>query len=286
MNAPWFCRAITTCCFVFVWAGIVFAQAPSPSAAAADRQAAVAIVQQIQRADYEGNRQALAKLFSDLLPFVDSPEISSRVRYWRGFAKWRRAINGANETTTPSDLVQDLTDGTAEFAAALQLDPGFVDAKIGAASCMIFRMFFEGTFNNIANMERVRATMAPPMCLLQEAQDAAPENPRLLWVIGPNEWTTPPASTGQAKALETYRRGLKDARAQRGTITDPLEPSWGEPELLMNLAWANLHRVEPDLDAAEQYASEALKLVPNWHYVRDILLPQIQHARANQKKSN
>jgi len=34
-----------------------------------------------------------------------------------------------------------------------------------------------------------------------------------------------------------------------------------------------------DADAAERDARAALKLVPNWHYVRDILLPQILAAR-------
>lgn len=284
-----FKTALRRCCISLLLtggAGSVRAQVPSSSVSevsAADRQAAIAVVTQIQRADYEGNREALNKLYDDLLPLVDKPEVASRVRYWRGFAKWRRAINGANETPTPTDLVKDLTDGTSEFAAALQLDPGFVDARVGAASCMTFRLFFEGAFTNITDMARVRAMMAPAARLLKEAQDAAPDNPRLLWVVGPNEWSTPPAGTGQPKAFETYQRGLKDARAQRGTITDPLEPSWGEPELLMNLAWSYLHRSEPDLDAAERYANEALKLAPYWHYVRDILVPQIRQAKAMRK---
>jgi hypothetical protein len=47
----------------------------------------------------------------------------------------------------------------------------------------------------------------------------------------------------------------------------------------MNLAYSNLNRSTPDLDAAERYAQSALKLVPYWHYVRDILLPQIQQAK-------
>ena len=54
----------------------------------------------------------------------------------------------------------------------------------------------------------------------------------------------------------------------------------GEPELLMNLAWSNLNRTTPDLNAAEQDAHAALKLVPNWHYVRDLLMPQIRTAQA------
>jgi len=47
----------------------------------------------------------------------------------------------------------------------------------------------------------------------------------------------------------------------------------------MNLAWSYLNRTEPDLAAAEDNARAALKLVPYWHYVRDILLPQIAAAK-------
>ena len=61
--------------------------------------------------------------------------------------------------------------------------------------------------------------------------------------------------------------------------SDPLEPRWGEAELLMNLAWSELNRKEPDLDAAEKYAHAALELVPYWHYVRDILMVQIREAK-------
>ena len=80
--------------------------------------------------------------------------------------------------------------------------------------------------------------------------------------------------------METYQKGLEAARKRQGMASDPLEPTWGEPELLMNLAWSNLNRTTPDLKAAEQYAQAALKLVPYWHYVRDILMPQIRAAQA------
>jgi len=79
--------------------------------------------------------------------------------------------------------------------------------------------------------------------------------------------------------MEMDKKGLEAARKQNGVTGDPLEPSWGEAELLAALAWANLHRTPPDLDAAEQYAHSALVLVPYWHYVRDILMPQIQEAK-------
>lgn len=47
----------------------------------------------------------------------------------------------------------------------------------------------------------------------------------------------------------------------------------------MSLSFANLHKNPPDFDAAKGYAESALALVPYWHYVRDILLGQIQRAR-------
>jgi hypothetical protein len=47
----------------------------------------------------------------------------------------------------------------------------------------------------------------------------------------------------------------------------------------MSIAWSHLNDAPPDLDAAESDARAALVLVPNWHYVRDILLPQIGAAR-------
>jgi hypothetical protein len=241
----------------------------------------VKIVTQIERADYEGDRAALNQLYDQLVPFVDEPKFASRVRYWRGFAKWRRAINGFGETPTPKDLSEDLTDAEGEFDAAIQRDPGFVDAKVGAASCVLNRLFLEGVFKNEKDPQRLKEILTPASTLLNEAKTAAPDNPRLLWVVGPNQWSTPrERGGGQEKAIATYEKGLDVIRQHKEGANDPLEPTWGEPELLMSLAWSNLNRTTPDLKAAEQYAQAALKLVPYWHYVRDMLIPQIRSAQA------
>jgi hypothetical protein len=48
----------------------------------------------------------------------------------------------------------------------------------------------------------------------------------------------------------------------------------------MNRAWSNLHSTTPDLKDAQIDATAALTLIPYWHYVRDILTPQIQQAQA------
>jgi uncharacterized protein len=240
------------------------------------RDSIIRIVTQIQRADYEGDRPTLRRLHDELAPIPEDNRLASRVLYWRGFALWRRAINGFNESPTPTDLEGDLTQAVTEFKGAIAGDPAFVEPKIGAASSLGYLMY----------LHRKDPTVVPELLqqlspLLKEAMATAPDNPRLLWVLGPIRWSSPPErGGGQDKAFEIYDKGLEAVRSQRRGVVDPLEPSWGEPELLMNLAWSNLNRAAPDLKAADQYAQAALKLVPYWHYVRDILMPQIQAAQA------
>jgi tetratricopeptide (TPR) repeat protein len=246
------------------------AQAVDPS-----REQVIKIIGQIQRADYEGDRAALKRLYEELTPVEQGTKLASRVRYWRGFALWRRAMNGFNESVDPKQLGEDLRQAVSEFDEALRIDPGFVDAKVGAVSCLSNLIFLDQ--KDAARVQDLAAQAAP---LRKEAEAAEPENPRLLWVLGPICWYAPPErGCSQDKAIEMERKGLEAARKQQRVTSDPLEPSWGEPELLAALAWTNLHRTAPDLNAAEQYARSALKLVPYWHYVRDILIPQIQEAK-------
>src|SRR5215471_11517373 len=81
-----------------------------------------AIVAQILRADYEGDRAAMQKGFDNLAPFMEQKEIASRVRYWRGFAQWRRAINGFNDAVDAKEQEKDLNTALDEFKIALEKD--------------------------------------------------------------------------------------------------------------------------------------------------------------------
>ncbi len=247
-------------------------------AASQSRDSAIRIVEQIKRADYEGDRSSLKRLHDELTPAPDNKALASRELYWKGFALWRRAINGFNESPTPKDLEEDLSGAIADFNQSLAQDPAFVDSKIAEGSCYGYLMYL-----NMKDPARMQEMIQHSSPLLKEAMAAAPDNPRLLWVLGPIRWSSPPErGGGQDKAFELYNRGLDIVR-KSPAATAPLEPSWGEPELLMNRAWSNLHRTPPDLKAAQADAAAALSLVPYCHYVRDILIPQIQDAQAKSR---
>lgn len=239
------------------------------------------IVAQILRADYEGNRAAMQKGFDDLKPFMEDKEVASRIRYWRGFAQWRQAINGFNDSVDPKELEQNLKAALDEFRISMEQDPKFVDAKVGTISCLGYLAFM-----NRKDQARAKELVGEIMPLVKQADEMAPDNPRLIWVHGPILWNTPPErGGGQDKAIANYQRGLEVCSKIKAS-DDQLEPSWGKPELMMSLAYSYANETTPDLEAAERNARAALEIVPYWHYVRDVLLPQILAAKAKRNNSS
>ena len=256
-------------------AAIVLALSCANATSINDRhEQACGIVLQIRRADYAGDQIAMQKGYDDLKAFLEDKEIASRIRYWRGFAQWRRAINGFNDAVDPKALEQDLNTAIDEFKAAIELDPKFVDAKVGIISSLGFLLFADRQ-DEARRKERIEQILA----LEKEAREMAPDNPRLIWVQGPILWNRPPErGGGQNKAIQNYQRGL-EIFSNTKTSGDPLEPSWGKPEMMMSLAYCYLNAKSADLSAAERYPRSALEIVPYWHYTGDILLPQILAAK-------
>jgi len=112
--------------FGLLSSSVTAAQSASPHAS---KDEALKIVHQIQQADFEGNQAAMQRGYDALAPFTSDPQLASRVLYWRGFAQWRRAINGFNDNVDPKELEQDLNQAVADFKASAAADPAFLDAK-------------------------------------------------------------------------------------------------------------------------------------------------------------
>lgn len=259
---------------------LVSAVTRSPATAVDARDTAVAIVTRILRADFENDRPALRRLHDELGALPLDATSTAYVRYWQGFALWRKAINAFNESRIDApEIERDLQGAIRAFEDAKTKDAHMVDADIGASSCWGLLAFL-----NRSDAARAREFVGPAQRLLDESLAAAPDNPRLLWVLGQRRWIGPPDSprseidARQATSQATYERGLALVQEQ-GTPEDSLEPRWGEAELSMSLAWVNLNRRMPDLEAAERHAQSALALAPTWHYVRDILMRQIREAK-------
>src|SRR5690348_162972 len=103
------------------------AASPSPAPEAAVRLGELA--RAVMSADYRGDRAELARLEGELGRLGDGP-LSEYRDYWRGFALWRRAMNGFNETPTPGDLTPDLEKALSRFQASLARRPDWMEVRL------------------------------------------------------------------------------------------------------------------------------------------------------------
>jgi hypothetical protein len=233
-----------------------------------------ALVAQVRSADYRGDRPALARLDAELAKLPDGT-LSDYRDYWRGFALWRRALNGFNEKPMPDDLTADVQGAIARFQSALAKHPDWIEAKLALVGCWGNLIYLTGN-----DAEKRKAILEEAGPTFKFIMANAGDNPRALWIKGGMEMAAPPPTGGDfAKAAATLRYGVacawREALANRDAA--PWVPSWGGPENLMNLAFAySRDPKSPDRAAALAYAEGALTAVPEWHAVRDVLLPKIE----------
>lgn len=222
-------------------------------------------------ADYRGDRAELARRADELTAGRKGRRDAHR-EYWIAFAWWRRGINGFNETPPPADLRPDFEKGAAHARAALAADPSLEDARGALAGCLVGQFYVQPA----PDAER-RAALARELTeVMKTLAENGPGNPRSLWMVGGSQAFAPKPDV--ARAAETYRRGLAAARAEALSAPgrEAWKPSWGAPELLMSLAYLYAFGPSPDKRVALAYADGALSMAPEWHYVKDILIPKIE----------
>ncbi len=220
----------------------------------------------VMAADYRANLEELARLRDELSPWRNDREVGYLAHYWSGFASWRLAINGANHEMKVEELTTNLKKAATEFYSAMRLKDDFADAYAAAALVNSW----------VAMMVDLEERLSLARALITRGTALDPENPRVLWTKGAFLLYAPQSQGGSIPgAIEVYRRMLKEAD-RRGVNAESPCPDWGKPEALMSLAYAHTRLTPPDLRSARDEASAALKLEPEWSYVRDNLLPQIE----------
>jgi hypothetical protein len=236
-----------------------------------------ALAREVLAADYRGDRAELGRLDVELGKVPDGTLAEYR-DYWRGFARWRRAINGFNETPTPTDLSSDLETAVGHFRSSLARRPDWIEGKLALAGCWGNLLYLAGK-----DEAKRRALLDEAIPTFRWLMQNAGDNPRALWIKGGMEMSAPPPTGGDfVKAAATLEHGVASAWREATSEPEPpgWEPRWGGPENLMDLAYLYSHAPQKDRRAALAYAQGALTAVPSWHYVRDVLLPQIEHLEA------
>ena len=123
---------------------VAFAALAPPAPAAQNPEARLAeLAAAVLNADYRGDRPALASLEAEL-GRLDVPTRVEYRDYWRGFALWRRAMNGFNEKPAPDDLASDLEKAVARFKASQEVRPEWIEAKLAMVGCWGSLLYLAG----------------------------------------------------------------------------------------------------------------------------------------------
>ena len=254
-----------------------------------DAQRLREIKAKLMSADYRADLEELSRGREMLTTLKAHPTLGYLACYWSGFAGIRLAMNGANRQMPPVEMERNLMAALRDSEESLRFKEDFADAHVSAgqiASWMASIVMRRGDpaamqkykeKGTDALSEETRAWIDRTWKHLKRAKELAPKNPREPWVEAVI-WYNVPAERGgsQEKAAAMYREAVSLARAER--VSDPLWPDWGEPEALMSLSYCLLHRATPDLAGAKDAADAALRLRPDWYYLREVLRPQIEEA--------
>ena len=245
------------------------------ASAAAARQSRVerklvAIKAEAMSADYRADLPKLEVLRSRAAELSSDPKLGYLANYWSGFASWRIVLNGP--TLAPAEMKSHIDDAVADFESSIHKKADFADGYVAAAATHGWLAALNRDNQTVMNQEIENFKR-----LLTRALELDPSNPRAMWIQAIPFAVLPPERGGNIdRAIELYRKIIE--RAAPLKPESPL-PDWGKVEGLMSLAYAELHKPSPDVDAAASNARAALRLQPDWHYVKDVLMPQIEARR-------
>ncbi len=280
---------MTTCrSLVLIVLAIWLAVCPSLLGGDSDAQRLRDIKFKLMSADYRADLEELARGREQLTTLKAHPTLGYLACYWSGFAGIRLAINGSNRQMSNVEMERNLVAALRDLDESIRLKEDFADAHVAAGHIASWMAAIE-VRRDPEGMQKFKDKGAPAISpearawidktwkYLNRARELSPKNPRLPWVEAPIWYNIPPERGGsKEKAIAMYRQAVALARAER--VSDPLWPDWGEAEALMSLSWCLLKQSPPDLAGAKESADAALRLHPEWFYVREVLRPQIDKA--------
>jgi hypothetical protein len=223
----------------------------------------------VMSADYRADFDALASLRTRAAKLSHDRDLGYLADYWSGFASWRIAMNGASAKMPSAEMQAHLERAVADFESAIHKKADFGDAYAAAAGVHGWLAAFKHADQTAMN-EEIEIYKRQ----INRALALDPNNPRALWIQAVPYMVLPPERGGSVdRAIELYRRMVEISRPL--SPESPL-PDWGKVEGMMSLSFAHLNHPRPDLNAATEEAREALRLRPDFHYVKDVLVPMIE----------
>ncbi|HEX5727120.1 MAG TPA: hypothetical protein VFX98_16705 [Longimicrobiaceae bacterium] len=215
----------------------------------------------LERASTLARPDLLRDAADRLARLVEADPGSVWARYHLGYAHYRMASLQQKEKKA---AVAHLATAVEHLRAAAQLDPNNAEARALLSTCYGMQIRYAPLKAPWLGERKTRA--------MAEALHLEPENPRVMLLRALQYWSTPGYAGGDKEAaLDGFHRAVECFEVWEPA--DPLGPVWGHPQALAYLGMAYLHR--RDEERARDALAAALRIAPDYHWVKHVLLPQL-----------
>lgn len=160
--------------------------------------------------------------------------------------------------------LQVMNDAIAHLETAIETAPKMADAHA----------LLSALYGWKAGLQWYKAMFLGPRAddAMARAKKLAPQNPRVVFLNATGLYNKPSMFGGdKEKALKGFERAARLAAQE--TASGPLAPSWGRADAL---AWAGVaHMNAGRPDEARTAFRKALRVNPDFGWVKDVLMPQL-----------
>ena len=263
--------SLMVCLFLFLTALPASAQSVQ-EARTALLQARQQLNQAVAQWDIEQMHEARGML-ERLLPVKP---LQKWTHYYLGYADYR--ISLFYQQKDPQRARQLLDRAIEHLEQAIRLDNRFAEAYALLSSCLGQKIRYEpasAMFLGPQSAEKMQAALA-----------LEPHNPRVVLLNALRLFFTPPMFGGSTeKGLAGFRQATE--LFARFKAADSLAPDWGYEEAF---AWVGLaYQQKGDFTRARQAFEQALTILPDYRWVKEILLPNLtktmQQEHQNKKQN-
>ena len=184
--------------------------------------------------------------------------------YYAGLAQYR-ALNLAQGDE--EQALRFANDAINHLQKATELRPDFAEAHA----------LLSGLYGQKTGLKPSTAMTLGPKAnrTMTRAKDLAPNSPRVVLIDGTSDYFKPSMFGGDKEAaLKKFERAAQ--LAQQEEISDPLQPDWGHAEAYAWIGYA--HMEAGRTEEARQAFEHALKINPEFGWVKDELLPNLASA--------
>ncbi len=219
----------------------------------------------------ESDLQNARALFERLLNRTDKKFL---VHYYIAYADYH-LINFYQKDETRDQMEKFLDDGIQHLKQSIELNENFSES-FALLSSLLGRKI---------SLSPLKAIVLGPRSgtAITKAIQLEPENPRVHFIAGINAYFTPKMfGGGKDKARHSLKKALQLFEKYRSPSS--LYPDWGYAD---TYAWLGIFAIDADsLNRAETYFQKALKVNPDFRWVKNHLLPKLREEKQKAGKEN